>query len=250
MRVIPAPAGHPQQASSALPVAWGHPRTCGASVARSSGLPLHIGSSPHLRGIRLVPWALRDFARVIPAPAGHPRSGVCRHGGCPGHPRTCGASSNSRRASLMMRGSSPHLRGIPNMNSKKSMRGRVIPAPAGHPLLPWRRRSAPQGHPRTCGASGGVAAMLDYLDGSSPHLRGIPVFIIITAPHFWVIPAPAGHPLYHWVVGGDARVIPAPAGHPGTLSRIFHYYRKKPGHPRTCGASPNGVIHSIADSDS
>ena len=130
--IIPAHAGH----TSLCPDLWfsrrDHPRTCGAYGVASLALRFSLGSSPHMRGIRIHVSATILCAGIIPAHAGHT---IClcfcgRHGR--DHPRTCGAYKCLNARPKPMTGSSPHMRGILAVLSADDDEHGIIPAHAGH----------------------------------------------------------------------------------------------------------------------
>ncbi len=111
-RFIPAPAGN-------------------ANVASLDDL-LRDGSSPRLRGTRVV--GARDAAggRFIPAPAGNASSSHSIWPLPPVHPRACGERRQLERAGINGGGSSPRLRGTPIPTKLEHDLPRFIPAPAGN----------------------------------------------------------------------------------------------------------------------
>ena len=131
-----------------------------------------------------------------------------------GHPRTCGGTLSSTRSRIGGRGSSPHLRGNRGRGGGRHGRIRVIPAPAGEPQVIVLVGPQAAGHPRTCGGTWPSYSVNGGLCGSSPHLRGNRIYVLITKT---VI-----------------RVIPAPAGEPTNRRAGKHLVR---GHPRTCGGT-------------
>ena len=161
-------------------------------------------------------------------------------------------------------GSSPHLRGSRQRALRHPSPDRVIPAPAGQPMLRHAILCHNPGHPRTCGAADGHHGLDKAHQGSSPHLRGsrwgwsrVPTgvltghprtcgaaadaFLRSGSPHPMPQASSKGHPRTCGAapqVGSPGtaptRVIPAPAGQPcptatGPPPRW--------GHPRTCGAA-------------
>ena len=194
-RVIPAPTGQPARR-------W--PLRC-----RSAG------SSPHLRGNRVLAELPNATSRVIPAPTGQPGPVAPCPRKSAGHPRTYGATVIYMRPTVAPTGSSPHLRGNPSKNEVRIDIEGVIPAPTGHTLLPghnalagcgssphlrgqpWREAESHclnQGHPRTYGATLARSGITLPESGSSPHLRGNRDLITSSTSRFRVIPAPTGQP--------------------------------------------------------
>ena len=89
------------------------------------------GSSPRVRGKRVIPFGFCGGGRIIPARAGqtNPRRPV--HGQNPDHPRACGANWNYAPPSPRLNGSSPRVRGKPTQDGQYTAKTRIIPARAG-----------------------------------------------------------------------------------------------------------------------
>ena len=114
-------------------------------------------------------------------------------------------------------GTSPHLRGNQTGLRNRRQWQRDIPAPAGQPKPSHIIVTGPKGHPRTCGATDCLRQPSEQESGTSPHLRG-------------------NHDAQYRsdFIDGD---IPAPAGQPVIMPSSGAV---KAGHPRTCGATPQG----------
>ena len=131
-----------------------------------------LGLSPRVRGNLAHPLVIPDPLRSIPARAGEPAPSHMNPGRHRVYPRACGGTWNSSRASLIMRGLSPRVRG--NHAARRRSLGwpGSIPARAGEPSR-WRSRAqATWVYPRVCGG-----ALLDEVtlmpeDGLSPRVRG------------------------------------------------------------------------------
>ena len=168
------------------------------------------GSSPHLRGnLGGQPLGQR-LRRVIPAPAGEPRSGAPRRSLSEGHPRTCGGTMRDTGGDVNARGSSPHLRGNLLADEIKIQSPGVIPAPAGEPRTRDTGTPLREGHPRTCGGTSNLVELTEDARGSSPHLRGNRGTVSMETTILRVIPAPAGEP------GGESASARCHGGHPRT----------------------------------
>ena len=130
------------------------------------------GSSPHARGLPVLPKLNPEGNRIIPACAGF-TAGVPGSGrGRPDHPRMRGVYPGYTPGRDVYHGSSPHARGLRRHTMCRSHLLGIIPACAGFTPCYARKRYQ-------CG-------------GSSPHARGL-------------LGEAAGHPL------GDG-IIPACAG--------------------------------------
>ena len=116
-RLIPAPAGNTCPGSSCLSCRPAHPRACGEHRWIIGARGPVTGSSPRLRGTRGGLLCHLEQRRLIPAPAGNtsplPRS--CSSP--PAHPRACGEHIPALCPGDIFAGSSPRLRGTPNVAS-------------------------------------------------------------------------------------------------------------------------------------
>ena len=152
-RIIPARAGQTARRPRSGRACTDHPRACGANASVWSGLYLAIGSSPRVRGKRLLYGAYVGAHRIIPARAGQTRPDTCPLPGRSDHPRACGANARKNGMSLRKTGSSPRVRGKHHPERAMARQDRIIPARAGQTR---RRTCVPPSwpdHPRACGAN-------------------------------------------------------------------------------------------------
>ena len=94
-RIIPAHAG---QTGAGVVTHWGspdHPRACGANLERAWKTVMASGSSPRMRGKRLIGSVVHDAHRIIPAHAGQTHRLEDRRRLDADHPRACGANSTA-----------------------------------------------------------------------------------------------------------------------------------------------------------
>ena len=133
--IIPACAGSTKAQRCGDAEGRDHPRMCGEHDLSRRTVALPRGSSPHVRGAR--PW--RDCravrAGIIPACAG---STYANTDGCilsGDHPRMCGEHVCEHGRVHPIRGSSPHVRGAPNLKTDYLPVPGIIPACAGSTLL-------------------------------------------------------------------------------------------------------------------
>ena len=130
-RLIPAGAGQmisPRGRGLSLSA---HPRRCGADVACYFCVSCPTGSSPQVRG-RYPPCALEHvFGGLIPAGAGQIPDAAPARVTVPAHPRRCGADGRLYSKYMLMRGSSPQVRGRSTPMPRRAKVGRLIPAGAG-----------------------------------------------------------------------------------------------------------------------
>ena len=110
-RFIPARAGNIPTESQGVFFVTVHPRTCGEHISLKRPIPLHTGSSPHVRGTWVQQGEGLGELRFIPARAGNiVRSGASSRLS-PVHPRTCGEHFFLSFVENETTGSSPHVRG-------------------------------------------------------------------------------------------------------------------------------------------
>ena len=133
------------------------------------------------------------MSRFIPADAGNTRLTAPSKALTPVHPRGCGEyflRSNSLPATF---GSSPRMRGIPDVVWGVAFNIRFIPADAGNTAALAAAATQPPVHPRGCGEyiffhPHDVIAL-----GSSPRMRGIRRLCVVGPCPFRFIPADAGN---------------------------------------------------------
>ena len=108
------------------------------------------------------------------------------------HPRSCGANFTPVETGSTPAGSSPLVRGQPELVLDPVERVRIIPAragPTGRRSCRWSWRAD---HPRSCGANADQRMAVDDMNGSSPLVRGQPNHRQNTRWHYRIIPARAG----------------------------------------------------------
>ena len=128
------------------------------------------------------------------------------------HPRVCGENSIRSERLDRQTGSSPRVRG--KLTGEGFIQGlnRLIPACAGKTRALGKVRSAAKAHPRVCGENRLGKITMPYEEGSSPRVRGKPVF--------------------RGSLRAGYRLIPACAG---KTSRGNGCRARRPAHPRVCG---------------
>ena len=228
-RFIPAPAGNAAGRLLFMPAGKVHPRACGERAPSQTTASMSAGSSPRLRGTRIVVGRLRPDGRFIPAPAGNARS--IRPIVLPAtvHPRACGERHDQLVQRHVGDGSSPRLRGTQLLDLHAHSAARFIPAPAGNARYPGHGRMAPPVHPRACGERQLGLGPVKLAVGSSPRLRGTHNQRYIKSAPERFIPAPAG----------NAPISTVPrrcrAVHPRACGERFQACLRK---SRTAGSSP------------
>ena len=151
-----------------------HPHVCGEHWHTSSLKHTSPGSSPRMRGTPRIFFANPCSMGLIPTYAGNtfrPRwfCAVRR-----AHPHVCGEHPLCQLASSESRGSSPRMRGTPQMFGDEIPQNGLIPTYAGNT---GGARSAglwSRAHPHVCGEHAGVLAPAGLYSGSSPRMRGTP----------------------------------------------------------------------------
>ena len=131
-----------------------------------------MGSSPRVRGKHSYLVAVRVPFGLIPACAGKTerRLPVARE--CQAHPRVCGENRWRDAVVLILKGSSPRVRGKHYVRWVCFVCLGLIPACAGKTVglcVFHFHRSA---HPRVCGENFTLIQSLDIDVGSSPRVRG------------------------------------------------------------------------------
>ena len=174
-RLIPARAGKTQRVHHGFPWSRAHPRACGENCSRTSPHGHWAGSSPRVRGKPAFSRGFRCRGRLIPARAGktRPWPGATRRRRA--HPRACGENFAPRSIRHPTPGSSPRVRGKPNLPGRPSFASRLIPARAGKTPRVERRVLLLGAHPRACGENGHKEIMQIPGLGSSPRVRGKPI---------------------------------------------------------------------------
>ena len=193
--IIPACAGNTMVSALYQIFVRDHPRVCGehSDVAIISGTLM--GSSPRVRGTLGITNFPTFMAGIIPACAGNTNSiGLCR---CPvgDHPRVCGEHGEYGEVWFAGTGSSPRVRGTPEVRCLRHVERGIIPACAGNT---WSR-SAPSSrrgdHPRVCGEHCDGRSRRSPHAGSSPRVRGTQGRFDRIGREDGIIPACAGNTL-------------------------------------------------------
>ena len=172
VRIIPARAGPtPHRWNGSC--RWSdHPRSCGANQMSLEGGESVVGSSPLVRGQRVLRGVRSRRPRIIPARAGPTGSPAWLTVTPPDHPRSCGANGSRTPPVMHKHGSSPLVRGQRKINGWFSVLVRIIPARAGPTIMGLSNNDIIADHPRSCGANGGYWRVHMDADGSSPLVRG------------------------------------------------------------------------------
>ena len=200
--IIPAYAGNTNPLIRLCAFSWDHPRVCGEHACSIASATSSSGSSPRMRGTRVVKvWILRA-AGIIPAYAGN-TSPVLRRCFWPrDHPRVCGEHLPITLPKHVRQGSSPRMRGTPIILPLTVFIHGIIPAYAGNTqnksIVFVQRRD----HPRVCGEHVIGHDLPSLEQGSSPRMRGTLISAVNPRFNHGIIPAYAGN-----TNGGCLRLI-------------------------------------------
>ena len=171
-----------------------------------------MGSSPHVRGARLIPLMLAIPCGIIPACAGSTNSSLSIFSLSRDHPRMCGEHHILRSRANATTGSSPHVRGALLAISDFILKWGIIPACAGSTIVVVQCFVYVGDHPRMCGEHSSACLARHKPVGSSPHVRGA-----------------LAKSMFPWRIDG---IIPACAGSTVACWRAYAHCRD---HPRMCG---------------
>ena len=191
--IIPACAGNTIRGSFVCCRFRDHPRMCGEHSRMAMMRSMKAGSSPHVRGTPERPWSARPRPGIIPACAGNTAiSGMARTA-ARDHPRMCGEHDGEEPDWETEPGSSPHVRGTPDLRGKLVDHLRIIPACAGNTNRSMQSRTNAGDHPRMCGEHFTGRSPTCSPVGSSPHVRGTPSVVEVQETEIGIIPACAGN---------------------------------------------------------
>ena len=252
-RNIPAYAGKTFRCLIGVTSTAEHPRVCGENPQWMGAEYGTGGTSPRMRGKRILPHGGVAVNRNIPAYAGKTLAFELRRAFSQEHPRVCGENLRKRVGIGRCPGTSPRMRGKPATSHTHTKSDRNIPAYAGKTLAGIRSRSTAAEHPRVCGENSFTQQPEIFPKGTSPRMRGKPTEVARAAQSVRNIPAYAGkttsdfrstsafpehprvcgeNPGYGVFDGSDKRNIPAYAGKTSG-KRLDKLGNKE--HPRVCG---------------
>ena len=212
VRLIPACAGKTRQRCASRFVSGAHPRVCGENLVDEKGKRCGNGSSPRVRGKLCSDNINKVRCRLIPACAGKTQAIEMTGLLSTAHPRVCGENLSCHRLLLVQQGSSPRVRGKPPLSETSARSSRLIPACAGKTNFARVYDSLAAAHPRVCGENNEAGRNFSGHRGSSPRVRG--------------------KPLFEFSLTFRSRLIPACAG---KTCRGGFPLRRDRAHPRVCG---------------
>ena len=129
--LIPACAGKTTRPMQAITGRWAHPRVCGENRPWSYRGASNMGSSPRVRGKRMVWLLCRGLPGLIPACAGKTLMQVIAPKSPTAHPRVCGENPRRQTSTRSAVGSSPRVRGKLLWADEDYQLDGLIPACAG-----------------------------------------------------------------------------------------------------------------------
>ncbi len=151
MGIIPAYAGNTPMWYRWCAWSRDHPRVCGEHMVGYLAGTDSTGSSPRMRGTRLLAYPYARNPGIIPAYAGNTLWSCRFFTSTRDHPRVCGEHAFVMSALKSRPGSSPRMRGtLRRQRGRMGPRG-IIPAYAGNTKYCPRRKSDAWDHPRVCG---------------------------------------------------------------------------------------------------
>ena len=170
--IIPADAGSTLPAPARCVDSRDHPRGCGEHYGSYRDLGQLLGSSPRMRGAPLSVLGQDTQFRIIPADAGSTQEYMRQSIDRKDHPRGCGEHWSGRERTVGSAGSSPRMRGAPQLDTCVSLRYRIIPADAGSTGPGLGGCGLCEDHPRGCGEHNECVDRGGTQLGSSPRMRG------------------------------------------------------------------------------
>ncbi len=169
---IPACAGEPAVAATAVGLGEVYPRVCGGATDVGERTPGVTGLSPRVRGSPGMDGKPRYRLRSIPACAGEPTPGINGVSASQVYPRVCGGARKTNFTAGLSSGLSPRVRGSRIRLCFPFLCRRSIPACAGEPM-PDRPAEPPnQVYPRVCGGARVGVLLNGHSKGLSPRVRG------------------------------------------------------------------------------
>ena len=197
--IIPACAGNTRPSTARRCRAGDHPRVCGEHSSRRLTAAFAVGSSPRVRGTRILNQALSVMGGIIPACAGNTRANRGRLARRRDHPRVCGEHMRKWLLDHVEAGSSPRVRGTRILVSVRLRCRGIIPACAGNTQREEVRARRAGDHPRVCGEHPTATRPRSLATGSSPRVRGTRARGSTQTELPGIIPACAGNTDNAWL---------------------------------------------------
>ena len=146
-----------------------------------------------MRGTRIHPTKRDVGSGIIPAYAGNTPWNRQRQASPWDHPRVCGEHSDAALIIAPRSGSSPRMRGTLHDWPIQVVVEGIIPAYAGNTRNRLASISSHWDHPRVCGEHGVGEEAAEFVEGSSPRMRGTLRVPPCCFRPFGIIPAYAGN---------------------------------------------------------
>ena len=191
--IIPAHAGNTVSSQKSAPSSRDHPRACGEHTQTVPPTTSGAGSSPRMRGTRVIVPVQVQPVGIIPAHAGNTHISALSIRHSRDHPRACGEHMGINNAYAQAQGSSPRMRGTPNRNHPRTPDAGIIPAHAGNTGDRAYVEAQLRDHPRACGEHVNATTSQLNIQGSSPRMRGTPIIDTSDYDSGGIIPAHAGN---------------------------------------------------------
>ena len=201
------------------------------------------GSSPRVRGSRLMVLIKINALGIIPAGAGLTGKYIAVSRNCRDHPRGCGAHTVSVLDKQAAGGSSPRVRGSLSVSSNTGSVTGIIPAGAGLTRLSSHSQSACRDHPRGCGAHRLLIFRILARRGSSPRVRGSRLAILADIARAGIIPAGAGLTISRAPATNSIRDHPRGCG--AHLLDKFDFLDNQGSSPRVRGSLRHGRYRRV-----
>ena len=135
----------------------------------------------------------RSSRGIIPAYAGNTSSSFRPYEYEKDHPRICGEHHGQPAVTPQNVGSSPHMRGTLFGSVPTTMHVGIIPAYAGNTMADKQHEFQHRDHPRICVEHRASHGKPTVESGSSPHMRGTPIWQARWSGVAGIIPAYAGN---------------------------------------------------------
>ena len=198
--IIPAYAGNTGISNLLRENCRDHPRVCGEHNGVQAILTTDKGSSPRMRGTHGLSTSAKCNGGIIPAYAGNTYWKLHELYVRRDHPRVCGEHPIFDRWPVRVTGSSPRMRGTPELQRHHRRNFGIIPAYAGNTALIRHYEQNLGDHPRVCGEHLKTVRILCHVSGSSPRMRGTPIKGMFERGVTGIIPAYAGNTaLWPWM---------------------------------------------------
>ncbi len=149
--IIPAYAGSTRIGIRRTLSGRDHPRVCGEHKSFTIEIGEAPGSSPRMRGARIMACLVNTRTGIIPAYAGSTTISRSAATATWDHPRVCGEHWMYWVVTESPPGSSPRMRGAPRLDSDGIVHYGIIPAYAGSTHKPSLIFVLSRDHPRVCG---------------------------------------------------------------------------------------------------